>query len=123
MANIYSHSILTTAKNTDGVFGTSTVTFAGDAEDNFNFTTPLATTNEPHVFVVAKAALVDVIINVSGACVITTNSTTTPANTFTFTGSGVMTGPLFTVDVTQIFITNASASSAVNVSVSILRTL
>lgn len=123
MANIYSHSILTTAKNTDGVFGVSTVTLTGDVEDNFNFTTPLATTNEPHALIVAKAAVVDVIINVSSACVITTNSTATPANTFTFTGPGMMAGSLFTVDVTQIFITNASASSAVNVGVSILRTL
>ena len=119
----FQHQTLTTVKNSAGVFGTSTVTTTGDAEDNFNFTTASSTTNDPHLLSIAHATIVDAILVVSGACVITTNSATTPANVFTFTGAGVLNGAnLFTADVTEIFITN-SATTAVTVNVSILRTV
>lgn len=130
MATFFTHTHGITYKNDAGTITSTTNTYTGNAEINYEAVIPVSTTNQAVTIDFTRAHIVSFVLYASNPVTIKTNSTTTPGNTIALAAKQqivwatdhVEADP-FTVDVTEIFITNASATLTAQVEIRVLLAL
>ena len=74
----FTHSIGVTYKNDAGTITSTTNTYTGDLEHNFDQAVPISTTNQTTSIAFTKSKIVSLVIYSDQALTIKTNSTSTP---------------------------------------------
>lgn len=128
---MFTHSIARVWSNKDGIAITSRVSADGAAEVNIDEVIPAATT-QPIQFQVEVAKIKCLFLCSKSALTVTTNSPTAPVNTFSLqpgqafiwiTGDAPLhdtAGNPVTGTITSLYVANAAAESAANLSVRLL---
>lgn len=113
------HTIGTTYRSNNGSVSVPTLTLTGDGEVVYDGSIAAGATNVEVAMAIDVSAMKAMAIVASGALVIKTNSSSTPADTITLTDSvksivwytgSTFTNPL-TTDVTALYVSNAGASA------------
>lgn len=126
----FTHVKGVTYKNDAGTIASVTNTYTGNAEANLELSVAASTTNGEHDLVFTAASIVSLCIYATAALTIKTNSTSAPDDTIalaageaiTWASGDSATSP-FTVDVTKLYITNASSTVASTLKIRVLHNL
>lgn len=121
------HKVTLSYQTQAGISESTTATYTDSTEINITETIPISTTNQPITIAFPHAAMVALNISANTPLTIKTNSTGSPGNTLSVGASLPLiwtadmngTNPI-TVDVTELFVSNASATVAATLIINVL---
>jgi hypothetical protein len=128
---MFTHTVSKSYKTDAGTSSSITYTKTGPTEINYDGTIAASTTNHEVDLVFTHASITSICIYASAAVTIKSNSTSAPDSTVTLAdGQQIIwnsnengTNPFVAADVTKLYITNASSTTASTVKIRILLNL
>lgn len=121
------HKVTLSYQTQAGISESTTATYTDSTEINITETIPISTTNQPITVSFPHATIVALNISANTPLTIKTNSSSAPANTLNvgaalpliWTADMNGTNPI-TADVTELFVSNASATVAATLIINVL---